>query len=1042
MSSRSVDKLSKNSRTSVIGEVREMRKTLLRALCDSDGLRNLIEKQIYPDTVHFIYELLQNAEDAGATNVSFNLSTTDLRFQHNGRPFSRDDIISITDIGASSKSSQVEMIGKFGVGFKSVFAYSESPRIWSPTYSFQIDNLVMPSLLESKPELGDLTQFEFLFNNPKKNPVDAYDEISRGLRDLTETTLLFLNNISSIDWNVENGETGSIRRAVHQGNEVEVIKTIGSVQMESSHFLIFSEPVKGHGASSNLKASVAFLLEFLPEYDESNKDLPLYKKMKLSPTDGKVAVYFTAKKEVSGLRFHLHAPFATELSRASVTNAAVNDPLFELLADISVKSLHQIRDLGLLGRDFFEVLPNTKEKVGEKYKQIRDRIIHEFSNASLTPTYDGRYAPAKQLVQARESLKKLISCEDLEFFIGSEPGGQPTWAATRAMKGSNTDRFMTDIKIREWDLNDFVRALRSNLSKEAPNDSYVKWLQMRKNDWFQMLYCTLDEDAPSASSALRDTLIVRLSDGNMETPKCSYFPDSEGVYVGSMPCIDFDLLMSQSTKIRENTKNFLKRLGVKEIDEYQITKALLDKHYRQEESSMDISSNITHIMQFIKTLKNNAGMKPELSKYRIFIGEDERWHSASGIFIDQPFLDTGMSEYYRCSGSPRNYSLLSKVYREASIDTDSLVDFVKLLGGHTSILVKQTNCEKNPRRSYLHSSPGKNMTATGTDRDWIFRSFDMLISSMNFKISKLIWNTIVNFEKSGSIDHYFYAVFRKSTSRDTHTALSQLVYQLRDNEWVPQGEGFVKPCDARKELLPSDFAFQLGSTWIKNIEFGKNIEIEMLNKDEKIQRQHNALTSLGIDESRISEVASIIEKLKEVPAENYSQLMKDIENSCHVFPTRTSENADRRFSKVKEMAEGAPGRVGKTVDRTVQVDLSKVKKSAETYLRHMYGSGDNVICQICRRPMPFLLEDGSPYFEKTEFLRKLGNRHYMNYLALCPNDSAMFLHANKCKDNMVDIFRSIVGNKIEVILAREVREITFTDVHIRDIMAVIEGDRN
>lgn len=34
------------------------------------GLKTLVS-QIYPDEAHFIYELLQNAEDAGATEVKF-----------------------------------------------------------------------------------------------------------------------------------------------------------------------------------------------------------------------------------------------------------------------------------------------------------------------------------------------------------------------------------------------------------------------------------------------------------------------------------------------------------------------------------------------------------------------------------------------------------------------------------------------------------------------------------------------------------------------------------------------------------------------------------------------------------------------------------------------------------------------------------------------------------------------------------------------------------------------------------------------------------
>lgn len=47
------------------------------------GLKDLLS-QFYPDKNHFIYELLQNAEDAGATSVRFKVLPEKLTFIHNG----------------------------------------------------------------------------------------------------------------------------------------------------------------------------------------------------------------------------------------------------------------------------------------------------------------------------------------------------------------------------------------------------------------------------------------------------------------------------------------------------------------------------------------------------------------------------------------------------------------------------------------------------------------------------------------------------------------------------------------------------------------------------------------------------------------------------------------------------------------------------------------------------------------------------------------------------------------------------------------------
>ena len=133
-----------------------------------------IFKDFYPDNAHFIYELLQNAEDAGASEVRFVLSEKSLLFEHKGRPFDEEDIRTITGIGVGTKTDDDDKIGRFGIGFKAVFVYTETPRIWSQTFAFEISDFVMPAKLPSKPLLGKRTRFEFPFNSLKKSAPDAF----------------------------------------------------------------------------------------------------------------------------------------------------------------------------------------------------------------------------------------------------------------------------------------------------------------------------------------------------------------------------------------------------------------------------------------------------------------------------------------------------------------------------------------------------------------------------------------------------------------------------------------------------------------------------------------------------------------------------------------------------------------------------------------------------------------------------------------------------------------------------------------------------
>ena len=193
-------------------ELAAQRRKFLDALDTNKGINLDIFDDFYPDEAHFIYELLQNAEDTGATEVMFELSESKCIFEHNGeRLFNLDDIDAITGINNSTKKDDPDRIGKFGVGFKSVYAYTSNPTVYSSEYSFQIERRFLPVPVPGQERLGKRTRFEFPFNNPKKNKETAYAEVKAGLQQLSETTLLFLRNLPYIRWRAAGIEVAVLR---------------------------------------------------------------------------------------------------------------------------------------------------------------------------------------------------------------------------------------------------------------------------------------------------------------------------------------------------------------------------------------------------------------------------------------------------------------------------------------------------------------------------------------------------------------------------------------------------------------------------------------------------------------------------------------------------------------------------------------------------------------------------------------------------------------------------------------------------------------
>ncbi|MBN1547158.1 MAG: hypothetical protein JW902_10910, partial [Syntrophaceae bacterium] len=518
------------------------RKKLADVLSDDEysGIRQIVE-DLYPDRAHFIYELLQNAEDTGATETKFVLNEDGLNFEHNGRPFDEKDLEGITNIGKGRAGEQEDKIGRFGIGFKAVFAYSETPHIWSPTYSFKITDLVLPNKIPSNAVLGKKTRFEFPFNNPKKDKESAYTEVAKGLEELAETTLLFLRNIEAIEWEIGHSIAGEVLKIKHSEHHIEVLNQTANNKTCSSHFLLFSTPIEIDDRPTQ-SVSIAFTLEFLPDVSNFNRLKSLSKQLKIVPADpGRVAIFFPAEKETSGLRFHLHAPFVPELSRASIKETPVNDPLFNELAGLAASSLHKIRDLGLLTGDFLGVLPNPQDSIPVRYLPIRNAIIEAMKKEPLTPTYSKSHAPARRLLQAKASLKALLNEDDLEFLVDYEDES-PLWAIAASQKNSNVDRFLSGLDILEWDIHQFIDLLCNKTSTTSPyisvspynvsSEDVAGWFAAKSEEWHQQMYALLydfivaepDYKRRQNIERLKPLRIVRLSDGNYDVGCKCFFP--------------------------------------------------------------------------------------------------------------------------------------------------------------------------------------------------------------------------------------------------------------------------------------------------------------------------------------------------------------------------------------------------------------------------------------------------------------------------------------------------------------------------------------
>ena len=142
---------------------------------------------------HVLSELLQNADDAGATEATVEIVDGEFIFSHNGEDFSEEQFASLCRFGFSNKRT-LHTIGFRGVGFKSTFSLGGEVRLVTPTLSvaFRHKRFTEPIWMESPGTLDGRTEIRVDFQNEL-----VQQGLGKNLREWGDSpaSLLFFNNI-------------------------------------------------------------------------------------------------------------------------------------------------------------------------------------------------------------------------------------------------------------------------------------------------------------------------------------------------------------------------------------------------------------------------------------------------------------------------------------------------------------------------------------------------------------------------------------------------------------------------------------------------------------------------------------------------------------------------------------------------------------------------------------------------------------------------------------------------------------------------------
>lgn len=380
----------------------------------------------YSDSNHFVYELLQNAEDAfdkstgvSASKVVIEYYPDKLVFYHNGKPFDEADVRGVSSMLMGTKDrDDAQTIGRFGMGFKSVFKYTYQPEIYSDDEAFKITNYLLPVEItdgwdyetEKKSivcKLGEgrsfvpfskeehLTKIVIPFQKYGKDgglvPVPG-DDVLKKLDELDGEILLFLSHIQNLYWvNKETGKFAYITLKQDESDEKLITCRIEGTEYddkeEISRYLKFKR-VFDHPEMDNAEVSVAYKLN-------SRAD-------NINEVDGSsVWVYFPTRDETD-LPFLIHGSFETAVSREKLmAPSSFNDDLFDELGDLIAESMLDLAERKLITQVFLRrsILGAFEdEEDNETIPGLKEKITDVIVENGLLPDKNGTYRKPEEMI--------------------------------------------------------------------------------------------------------------------------------------------------------------------------------------------------------------------------------------------------------------------------------------------------------------------------------------------------------------------------------------------------------------------------------------------------------------------------------------------------------------------------------------------------------------------------------------------------------------------------------------------------------------------
>ncbi len=661
---------------------REINANILAKPSMSGFERSVVDK--YSEQAHFIYELLQNADDAGATRARFRLTKTGLAFFHNGNiAFSVSDphnercdketgrlghVNAITSIANSNKDTAAS-IGKYGIGFKAVFQYTQTPHIYDPFLRFKIERFIVPRLLSGDFDgrQPDETAFWLPFDHHHTCAEEAYGDIQEKLKSLVFPTL-FLTCLKTIDFATD-GSSGSYSQKQSRPSESRGI---------TCQLLTLMSENNGDKISQKLWLFSRGLEDIRHSYSVGY----FVGGKKLVPTHYPAFCFFPTK-ESTNLNFIINAPFLLTDSREGIkAGESWNNDLVQKLAELAAEALLCLKEIGvqnksyLIDESLIDLIPYCEDVFAESgsrsrisFKPFYTEIRNLLHSEAILPAANGKYAEKSNSYWFNDRpVVELFSDRQLAKLL-KRPGAKWVFtglARNQTLSDYDKSHYLLDCVSECIDTERLLRKIDG------------EFICQQRVSWLHRFYAYLNEAESRAKVVKR--LPIFLDDENNAVPAF----DHQGQPVLFLPDEEITGYVTVKRELLKNktTRAFCDKIGIKKPD-------LRDEIYTRILPEYDRGGDIDtepHFLKFFRYFKDCPLSKADefvsLIKDKEFVSyrfqNDEIVYRGKASEIYWP--DEDLVEYFVAKPDARFLDLESYHEMISTKDHEQLHDFLRKLG--------------------------------------------------------------------------------------------------------------------------------------------------------------------------------------------------------------------------------------------------------------------------------------------------------------------------------------------------------------------------